>query len=438
DAAVEPALLRQVGDPRPGPAGHVVPVEPDGAGVGLEDVGDHPDERGLAGAVGAEQGEDLARRHVERDAVHDRAPVVALQYVADFEHGIPRGVGRGGPGRGPTGAARVEQAPKGHKTWAARRPRRRLTDWQPPGVAGTRPAPAGPGATADVGRPGNPCPSGRAISVRRRSPRPPTPSETTRPARPRSCNGAICPSRSRPPVASGARWWRPLAHLPYDHRVRMNDRSITALSRRAAPRLVLSSLIAMAFVGGCECNSANPVGPIVLPPLSAVVVTPGADTVRVGDTVHLTAVALDTLGQPVAGAGFTWKSADPSICSTGLNGLVTGVAEGLDTVYAKTSGGRTGYATVFVFRDSGWVVQPSATQRNLHGVFFQPDGQPGWAVGDAGAIIHTGNAGAQWSSQASRTSYNLNGVWFTSAGEGWAVGNFGTLMHTTDAGANWN
>jgi len=218
----------------------------------------------------------------------------------------------------------------------------------------------------------------------------------------------------------------------------MNDRSITALSRRAAPRLVLMSLIAMAFVGGCECNSANPVGPIVLPPLSAVVVTPGADTVRVGDTVHLTAVALDTLGQPVAGAGFTWKSADPSICSTGLNGLVTGVAEGLDTVYAKTSGGRTGYATVFVFRDSGWVVQPSATQRNLHGVFFQADGQSGWAVGDAGAIIHTGNAGAQWSSQASRTSYNLNGVWFTSADEGWAVGNFGTLMHTTDAGANWN
>ncbi|TMQ69632.1 MAG: hypothetical protein E6K81_14525 [Candidatus Eisenbacteria bacterium] len=91
-----------------------------------------------------------------------------------------------------------------------------------------------------------------------------------------------------------------------------------------------------------------------------------------------------------------------------------------------------------MFRDSGWVVQPSATQRNLHGVFFQADGQSGWAVGDAGAIIHTGNAGAQWSSQASRTSYNLNGVWFTSADEGWAVGNFGTLMHTTDAGANWN
>jgi photosystem II stability/assembly factor-like uncharacterized protein len=38
----------------------------------------------------------------------------------------------------------------------------------------------------------------------------------------------------------------------------------------------------------------------------------------------------------------------------------------------------------------------------------------------------------------SHTTFNLNGVWFTSTTEGWAVGNGGTVMHTVDGGQSWS
>ncbi len=46
--------------------------------VGLQQAGDHAQDRGLAGAVGAEQGVELAGAHREVEAV-DRRPVEALR-----------------------------------------------------------------------------------------------------------------------------------------------------------------------------------------------------------------------------------------------------------------------------------------------------------------------------------------------------------------------
>lgn len=215
----------------------------------------------------------------------------------------------------------------------------------------------------------------------------------------------------------------------------MNDRSKPALARRPAAWLLVF-LVALAPLAGCECTSTLPVVPILLPPLSAVVVTPGSDTLRVGETKQFSAVAYDTLGQPVAGAGFTWSSGDAAVFSVSPNGRVTGVAEGVDTVFARV-GGRTGIATVFVYRDTGWVAQASGTSRNLNGVYFLGDGRTGWAVGSGGAIVHTTDAGERWSTQPSGTAYNLNAVWFTTAAEGWAVGHLGTVLHTMNAGGTW-
>src|SRR6185295_15984968 len=48
-------------------AGNVLPLELDFPGAGLLDAGDGADERGLAGAVGADDGDDLALRHLERN-----------------------------------------------------------------------------------------------------------------------------------------------------------------------------------------------------------------------------------------------------------------------------------------------------------------------------------------------------------------------------------
>ena len=97
-------------------------------------------------------------------------------------------------------------------------------------------------------------------------------------------------------------------------------------SRGAAVGLLLL-LATLAPISGCECTSTLPVVPNPLPPLSAVEVSPDTDTLRVGEQRQFTAVAYDTLGQPVSGAGFLWASGDPSVFTVTLSGRVKSQAE---------------------------------------------------------------------------------------------------------------
>ena len=53
-------------------------IEHDAARVGRREADGHVERRRLAGAVRAEQPDDLARRDVEADAAHDRAAAVRL------------------------------------------------------------------------------------------------------------------------------------------------------------------------------------------------------------------------------------------------------------------------------------------------------------------------------------------------------------------------
>lgn len=211
----------------------------------------------------------------------------------------------------------------------------------------------------------------------------------------------------------------------------------TSPRRSRGPTAGLLLLLAgLALMGGCECTSTLPVVPNLLPPLSAVQVTPDTDTLRVGEQRQFTAVAYDTLGQPVSGAGFLWASGDPGVFTVSVAGRVTAVGDGVAWLYAQAGGFRDS-ASVFVYPDSGWILQTSNTNRNLNGVFFLADGREGWAVGDAGTIMHTSDAGVTWRSQTSQTSSNLNSVWFADADTGWVVGNLGTVLKTTNRGATW-
>lgn len=202
------------------------------------------------------------------------------------------------------------------------------------------------------------------------------------------------------------------------------------------PARLLLVLAALAPIGGCNCSATSPVAPVVLPPLSAVVVSPDGDTLQVGQSQQFTAVAYDTLGQPVAGAGFVWTSGNRAVFSVSSNGRVTGVADGVAWLFVETVGVRDS-ARIQVYPDSGWIVQTSNTGRNLNGVFFAPDGREGWTVGDGGAVLHTIDAGLTWGMQNSVSSSNLNGVVFADPDTGWVVGNFGALLKTTDRGGSW-
>jgi photosystem II stability/assembly factor-like uncharacterized protein len=207
------------------------------------------------------------------------------------------------------------------------------------------------------------------------------------------------------------------------------------MRHRRLPLAALIVTVCAASFTGCNCGSQKAVAP-PLPPLSAVVLTPPTDTMLVGDTHQFVASALDTNSVAVPGAGFDWSSGDPNVFTVSNAGLVTAVGEGVSRLIAA-AGGKADTSIVAVKVQNGWYSQPSSATSNLNGVFFLPDGRNGWAVGDAGTIVHTSSAGASWGAEASGTAFNLNDVWFTTAATGFAVGHGGTVMRTRNGGSSW-
>jgi photosystem II stability/assembly factor-like uncharacterized protein len=85
----------------------------------------------------------------------------------------------------------------------------------------------------------------------------------------------------------------------------------------------------------------------------------------------------------------------------------------------------------------GWywqMPQPSGDQQSLYDVAM-PSSTQAWAVGAGGLILHSTDAGASWSPQASGTTAELWSVEFADDHDGWVLG--GVLLRTTDAGATW-
>ena len=78
-----------------------------------------------------------------------------------------------------------------------------------------------------------------------------------------------------------------------------------------------------------------------------VTVAPSTSTREVGQTVQLTATALDKKGTVVSDVTFTWASSAPSVATVNATGLVTAVAAGTATITA-TGGGKNGNASVTV------------------------------------------------------------------------------------------
>ncbi|MYG50020.1 MAG: hypothetical protein F4164_11820 [Gemmatimonadales bacterium] len=72
--------------------------------------------------------------------------------------------------------------------------------------------------------------------------------------------------------------------------------------------------------------------------VSAVAVTPAADTLLAGDTLRLSADATDANGHAVTGASFAWLSSDASVAGVDESGLVKAVAAGTAVVTAASSG----------------------------------------------------------------------------------------------------
>jgi len=82
--------------------------------------------------------------------------------------------------------------------------------------------------------------------------------------------------------------------------------------------------------------------------IESVTISPAVDTVAVGDTVRLTATAVDENGHRIASALFGWSSLNGAVASVDQTGLVRGVSEGRTTIIA-TAAGEVATAMVTVF-----------------------------------------------------------------------------------------
>jgi uncharacterized protein YjdB len=106
----------------------------------------------------------------------------------------------------------------------------------------------------------------------------------------------------------------------------------------------LIPLLALALLASCGGTSDTPSQPTA--GVASVVVN-GAATVRIGQTIRLTATALDANGQVISGKTFAWSSANETVATVASDGIVTGKAPGTVAITA-TADGVTGSSNVTV------------------------------------------------------------------------------------------
>ncbi len=87
-----------------------------------------------------------------------------------------------------------------------------------------------------------------------------------------------------------------------------------------------------ATVDGVQGNLSITVNQV---PVFFILITPANPSVRMGETVTLTAQTQDAIGQPLTGRAVSWASADPARATITQAGVVTGVSPG--TVYIRAS-----------------------------------------------------------------------------------------------------
>jgi len=138
---------------------------------------------------------------------------------------------------------------------------------------------------------------------------------------------------------------------------------------------------------------------------------------------------LENLLYSVPGGNVTWQ---PQNSGT-INILLSACFVDQNTGWAVGEGG-----TILKTGDGGqnWQSQTSGTSANLNAI-YTTDASTAWAVGDGGIILNTTDGGQNWQNQSSGTSEFLSSVYFINATTGWVVGDYGTVLKTSNGGSTW-
>lgn len=106
---------------------------------------------------------------------------------------------------------------------------------------------------------------------------------------------------------------------------------------RPAILLVLSPVLSISVLLSA-CGGDEGSGLLEPAPVAYVTITAPTTEIYVGETVQLTAAALDADGTVLEGRSFEWTSGIGTVASVSANGLVTGRAKGQSEIRAVTDG----------------------------------------------------------------------------------------------------
>ena len=197
-------------------------------------------------------------------------------------------------------------------------------------------------------------------------------------------------------------------------------------------RLGISGLLALLLLAGClDEQPFESTGPGD----DGVAVTPRTLFLEPGGTARL-------FGQPGprGGGGVVWESSDPAVVTVSAEGMVTAIMPGTADVRGENArgSGRTRVTVVpAVASLRTWQLsRRSPSDVSLLGV-WSADSLTSFAVGQAGTVLRTGDAGVTWTRMNfPDTGVDLVGVWGTSDSDVFAVGTSGNVFRFN--GQSWS
>lgn len=130
--------------------------------------------------------------------------------------------------------------------------------------------------------------------------------------------------------------------------------------------------------------------------------------------------------------GRSWYIVQPAVTGLTLN------AAWRHSNTRAWGGGATGarVSTVATPDSLAWSSGTFGAQYDIRGLQMMADSLTGYATGwnAGGAILKTTDGGVTWTPQLSNSTPGLNGVYFVDGLRGWAVGDAGKIVHTSNGG----
>jgi Big-like domain-containing protein len=166
--------------------------------------------------------------------------------------------------------------------------------------------------------------------------------------------------------------------------------------------MLLAAIPCALTLGAMSCagegSTTLPAAPAAV---ASVTISALASSLRVGESLQLSATARDIGGVPLAGRTITWSSSSPLVATVSTSGLVVGVAPGAVTISAA-SDGRTGNIDLTVLSPPSVSTRAEADRTDeasgsqIHLVYLLPSDGVDRGLDTTGTLVNSIGAAQTW------------------------------------------